>query len=244
MDLFLRLFQTSLGFYTDFKPTLVYMDLLCWLFYSFFWSWGDQGQWPETKGIPVWLLNISWVLKWSGTKLYVHSFTLAALLYLTSVLYLSAIKFNNTSSLPMVCINVSLFTIVDYETVVSKRLIIFHSYFANFNITFYRDKWMNKLQSTIFRAWIFANILYLSYLLVGHLLHSISTRYKLAYVFDNFCSPHFQNFVQIQDLSCWLYAQQIKQVQENCQTYTLIDNLCLLFDPYDRIVLNILLQFF
>lgn len=145
MDLFLRLFQTSLGFYTDFKPTLVYMDLLCWLFYSFFWSWGDQGQWPETKGIPVWLLNISWVLKWSGTKLYVHSFTLAALLHLSLALYLSAIKFNNTSSLPMVCINVSLFTIVDYETVVSKRLIIFHSYFANFNITFYRDKWMNKL---------------------------------------------------------------------------------------------------
>ena len=145
MDLFLQLFQTSLGFYTDLKQTLVYMDLLCWLFYTFFWSWGDQGQWPETKGIPVWLLNISWVLKWSGTKLYVHSFTLAALLYLTSVLYLSAIKFNNTSSLPMVCINVSLFTIVDYETVVSKRLIIFHSYFANFNITFYRDKWMNKL---------------------------------------------------------------------------------------------------
>ena len=54
--------------------------------------------------------------------------------------------------------------------------------------------------------------------------------------FNHFQNPCFQDFqVHDQDPSCWLYAQPLKQAQQNCQTYTLQDNL--IFN--DRIILNI-----
>ena len=46
--------------------------------------------------------------------------------------------------------------------------------------------------------------------------------------FNHFHNPNFQ--VHGQDLSYWLYVQQLKQAQENYQTYTQKDNLGLLFD--------------
>ena len=44
-------------------------------------------------------------------------------------------------------------------------------------------------------------------------------------VFNHFHNPHFQHLVHGQDLSCSLYAQPLKQAQENYQKYTLKDNL-------------------
>ena len=68
----------------------------------------------------------------------------------------------------------------------------------------------------------------------------LDNRYKEFWkkvFFNHFHKPHFQDFqVHDQDLSCWLYAQPRKQAQENCQTYTLKDNLTF----NDRIFLNIL----
>ena len=43
------------------------------------------------------------------------------------------------------------------------------------------------------------------------------------FFFNQFHNPHFQ--VHHQELSCSLYAQPLKQAQENYQVYTLKDNL-------------------
>ena len=44
-------------------------------------------------------------------------------------------------------------------------------------------------------------------------------------LFYHFHNPHFHNLVHCQDLSYSLYAQPLKQAQENYRTYTPKDNL-------------------
>ena len=47
-----------------------------------------------------------------------------------------------------------------------------------------------------------------------------------ACLFNQLYNLHLKNFVHDQDLSCCLYAQQLKQAQENYQKYNLKDSLC------------------
>ena len=87
------------------------MELFQRLFRTFLGSWGDQGHIPKTMGLQL-SLCYTFFASYTDQEHTAMStpFTSTAFSHISWVLYLSTIKFNNTSSFSMACINISLST--------------------------------------------------------------------------------------------------------------------------------------